>query len=353
MIDLGSVIYSPMSTYILGYSFRTELLSALSEAVDYDLKGTGRSSARGISFCDAVGFTAEELEIYSKNCPSPYYLALLDAISSWNAPDDLYTRENIDRLTPIDQKEEYRINITKIIKDGLPALEDKGKMNIAYYYLYQLDQETGQLLCLGKSMCRPYTDSEDNNVTWVANDPMTWITLEDEFCGFELIFSSDDTMVYNIPVALGGKMWYLRCGRGFENNLIKQMMYYGEIIDNGTYTVYGIWEGYDSDSRMPGRNVLPLSQKAGQEYRVVLPIIGEDGLPDGDYQWSEPKQVYRNMEVKETPLPAGTYYLQYETEDAFGRKILLDKIKIFWDGEKIGYPEDFSWEGDLVLKRMH
>ena len=54
--------------------------------------------------------------------------------------------------------------------------------------------------------------------------------------------------------------------------------------------------------------------------------------------------MYRVLDVAEIPLPAGTYYLQYEIEDIFMRKTVLDRIEIHWDGENMSFPEDFSWE---------
>ncbi|MBR3642397.1 MAG: hypothetical protein IKN57_02705, partial [Parasporobacterium sp.] len=350
MIDIGSLFYQPLSLYVLGKELREDLLSALTDVVDYSVKGAGRNSSRGISFCYAMGFTKEEIEIYARNCPSPHYLALLDAISSWDAPEELFAKEEVDRLMPVEKKKEYDIVYNKKIIDGLPGLVDEKILSSVYYNLYKIDEETGQMIRLGRSICKPYLDINMPNITWTANDPMNWLSLEGMVCGCELVFSSDNTLVYNIPVEIGGKVWNLRMGREFEYSLLDQMANYNEIIDSGRYNIYGFWEGYDSNSIMPSRNVEALSKKAGQEYQLLFPVIGSDGKPNGDYVRSDREQILRVMEVKENPLPAGTYYIEYEIEDYFGRKIILNKIQLNWDGENISYPEGFTWEGEIILK---
>ena len=65
---------------------------------------------------------------------------------------------------------------------------------------------------------------------------------------------------------------------------------------------------------------------------------------DAVYQFSAPMTMYRALDVAEIPLPAGTYYLEYEIEDVFMRKTTLDRIEIHWDGENMTFPEDFCWE---------
>ena len=69
-----------------------------------------------LSFCDAFGFSAEELDIYARNCPSAHYLAFLDAvIPGWTAPEWVY--EAVEPLLDIRERTEYRATIAKRI-DG-------------------------------------------------------------------------------------------------------------------------------------------------------------------------------------------------------------------------------------------
>ena len=58
----------------------------------------------------------------------------------------------------------------------------------------------------------------------------------------------------------------------------------------------------------------------------------------------------RLTDVVAAPLPAGTYYLEYEVDDLFTRSYTLDRFEMKWDGEKITLPDDLSWEGSIVLQ---
>ena len=49
MIDLSSVFYSTVSIFMLESGFRSEILSALMDAIEYSIRGSGRTGARGLS----------------------------------------------------------------------------------------------------------------------------------------------------------------------------------------------------------------------------------------------------------------------------------------------------------------
>ena len=71
----------------------------------------------GNSVCD---FDAEEMETYSHNCMSPHYLAFLDAISSWTAPEWVF--DTVERLPEII---EGRRKNWQLLRDSLAGCEDK------------------------------------------------------------------------------------------------------------------------------------------------------------------------------------------------------------------------------------
>ena len=93
----------------------------------------------------------------------------------------------------------------------------------------------------------------------------------------------------------------------------------------------------------------PLSALAGREYHFLYPVDGAGYNGRVSYQLSEPLTMYRALDVKEIPLPEGTYYLEYEVDDVFMRSYLLDRIEFHWDGKNMTFPEGFSWEGEVVL----
>ena len=96
MYDLGSVLFRPSFRAMADAERQNEMQEALADAVNYCVRGAGRPAARGLSFCYATSFYGDKLDVYALNCPSPHYLALLDAISPWDAPAWVY--EEVDKM---------------------------------------------------------------------------------------------------------------------------------------------------------------------------------------------------------------------------------------------------------------
>ena len=106
MWDLTGLLYSPKMNAMIPPELYQEMLNLLKDVVAYNVRGPGRSAARGISYCYAVSFSTRELDDYARNCPMPNYLAFLDAISPWTAPDWVY--DTAERLPEISTMKEYR-----------------------------------------------------------------------------------------------------------------------------------------------------------------------------------------------------------------------------------------------------
>ena len=348
MIDIGSIFYHPRAVSLMDVGFRAEMLDALTDAVDYCVKGPGRSAATGLSFYHATQADPEGLELYAHNCPSPHYLAFLDAISPWTAPDWVY--EQAERLTEIGAESEYRIKLEKTLYDGQPAFIVDGAAGVIYYRLYRLDEATGQLSALGRSLCTYHAVGEDlNTLLWSANEPWLWPAIDGEYCDIEMVSATDNLYLYNIPVRIGTETWFLRCGREFDIALLEQLQTYGEIRDPGHYKIYGLWEGYESDSRVPTRNVASLAAKAGVDYQLLYPVLGGDPGAAPGFMASREMTMFRSLEIGEIPLKPGTYYIEYELEDIFGRSTILDRVETCWDGEDFRVADDTAWEGRYEL----
>ena len=134
--------------------------------------------------------------------------------------------------------------------------------------------------------------------------------------------------------------YFLRCGR------IDSMT-----GDTGKriYEVYGVWEKYDDNSKIVNRNVTKLSQLAGQEYRLLWPLMGTGRQGTTRYMVaSASARLYRSLDVEEAALPPGTYYLEYEVTDTFNRPIRLPRITMVWDGSSLTFP-DLEWSGSVHL----
>ena len=104
------------------------------------------------------------------------------------------------------------------------------------------------------------------------------------------------------------------------------------------------------DSGIFNRNVKSLSQLAGHEFSLLYPIEGTQWTDHTRYESSEPLTMYRSLEIKEHPLPEGTYYLDYWTRDLFMRHLPIGRVEMQWDGEAMTMSSDESWEGTMTLE---
>lgn len=342
MKDFGSLIYNSELVFYSDTAVRGALIQALTDAVDYCVRGSGRSDTRGLSFCYPLDFDDEQMNIYAKNCPMPRYLAFIDGVSSWTAPDWVY--EYVERTPEIDSIDELRLLVKKKRgADGMPGVvygDSVRNMLQTWYRLYRLDDETGELLWLGSTDCfAEALEDEDCSVMYRAADPMHWPAIDGNPICMELIQTDYYSKLYNVPVMINGRTCILRCGR-FANYAEDP----AERINE--YEIYGLWEGYDAYSTLYNRSVTPLAMFVGQEYQLMYPIDDAGAGKGTYYKYGEPQTMYRSLMVEEVPLPAGTYYLEYEVTDMYMRKAVLDRIEIQWDGETMTFPQGDAWEND-------
>ena len=142
------------------------------------------------------------------------------------------------------------------------------------------------------------------------------------------------TFLFNVPIQIGTEVGYLRCG-------------YDMAVDD--YTVYGLWDGFESDSTLFNRNVKLLSQLAGQQYRLMYPVEGTEDSRTR-YESSQKLTMYRSLELEDMPLPPGRYSIQFIVYDLFMRPMEMERIELNWDGETLSFPEQMAWDGRETLR---
>ena len=346
MIDIASIFYNEYTVHTMDISMRNEMLDSLSEAISYCAHGNGRSSARGLSFCYAAGLTAAELDIYAKNCPNPYYLAFLDAITDWTAPNQVY--KETERLPEINTLEDFRITVEKKkSKSGIPGIEivsgDIGVGTILFR-MYHKDEQTGEVVRIGRTTCS-ISETEDDKLLWVPRSLTKWPSIEGTLCDMEYLQEVEPGCLFDIPVQIGREIGSLRCGRHILQN--DESEFYLE-DSPAEYEVFGLFEGYEEDTEAPNRSVKDLSKLAGRDYQLLYPV---DGSEKGNYSASESLTMYRQLDVEEITLPPGTYYLEYEVDDIFMYPYVLDRIKLTWDGKSFKFQKKLSWKGTVTLER--
>ena len=336
MIDLSRILYHPFSVMGLEKSLYTELVDALAEAVVYNTHGPNRASAGGISFCYTPKGTVDELNAYARVCPSSHYLALLDAINpEWQAPAWVF--EKAEKLPEIVDMQSYQIRVKKglhtdgsptfTVVAGFPCLWDVS-VDVSW-----LNPASGNIVRLGRTKAGYELNVEAQQATFGLADFTTWPTLEGVHCAAELANESYmGALLYNIPLMVGGENYMLRCGvEDFDRPPI----------------VYGFWEGYNTDNGAFGRNVIPISKMAGQDFTLLYPIDGTEG-ENTRYELSKPMTLFRSLEISSAPLKAGTYYLDFVVQDIFLRPLPLGRAEVSWDGKQI-VTKKSTWDGEAVL----
>lgn len=340
MWDLSGLFYRNAFNTTLESGRRLLILETLQDAIVYSVRGAGRPAARGLSFCYAASFTPEELDVYAQNCPSPHYLAFLDVISSWTAPDWVY--ETVQRMPELDTIDTYLVKVHKMVfKDGTPSfsVEPGYDVNIGTvrYSLYRKNEETGNVVCLGTAPAYYDTRSMESGF-YRAYMLWLWPSIDGVFCEVEALsipVEGDYNTLYNIPIMMNSEIWNLRCGY---------------MTASDSYTVYGLWEGFDSDSKAFNRNVQELARTAGCEYRLMYTVDSEDSGGQPDYEFSRPMTMYKSLYMEDTALPPGTYYMEYVIYDVFMRPMPLERVELYWDGEKL--TTNGAWSGTEILSAV-
>ena len=335
MIDLSSLIYRAPIMQNAGLTMRNRMLDAIEKTVVYCVRGSGRARSRGLSFCLAVDMNEAELDIYMRNCPSPHYLAILDAITSWTAPDALY--ETVERLPEISELEDYSIVVEKRIgKDGTPGValvsSDLNVLLITCNF-YGVNDQTGHVVRLGYVPTEAFPTA-DGRPQMSLPEPWNWPYVEDDVCCVDMIEYMYGECLYEIPVQIGGDKWVFRCGYTPEKG----------------YEIYGVWAGFDATTMLFSRNVTSLSKLAGQDYSMLYPIFepGTNGQSK-TYERSDSQRLPRALSIETKPLPPGTYYIQYTVVDMFMRKQPIQEVQVIWDGKQLRLADGVEWEGTVRL----
>ena len=180
--------------------------------------------------------------------------------------------------------------------------------------------------------------ADDDGSLRGAELPSAWPAIEDELCCIDLVEYSKTEHLYNIPVQINSEKAVLRCGQTTVSTDTRG--------DEREYDVYGLWLGYDENSRLMSRSVKPLSLMQGQEFRLLFPVAGAGDNRDS-YIPGKEMLLGRTLPVEEITLPVGTYYLEYELVDIFMRTMVLDRIEIYWDGQAFTFPDGNNWEGTV------
>ena len=184
-----------------------------------------------------------------------------------------------------------------------------------------------------------WVEGEQFYFGYTMGKPWTWPAVENTLCAFETLdhaYEYGSNILGNISVRIGEETCFMRCG-------LDQ--------DTGEYIIYGLWKGYDSNVTRFNRNVRDLKSVVREDYTVLFPIDTNNFFDKSvNYDPGETNPIYRSLVVTDKTLEPGTYYLEYVIYDIFQRPIPLDRIEMYWDGEKAQFPHLDEWQGEEELE---
>lgn len=337
MYDIGAAMDDGSIVEHIDIRIVNELALAIDDAVLYSVNGMLHADASGLSCCIPVGLTEQQMDIYARSCQSAPILALLDAIHpNWTAPGWVY--EKAHRLPEIREIPLYNAVPELVIQDGSARIIGRGDQNLLWqcrYELYRLDEDTGELLRIGTDRAVfKWIDEEGGDYEYSMDCPQKWPSIENHLCCIEYCsefrrsdysIGSTDISLYDIPIRIGPDQMNLRIGYWTDEPEEEEPEY--------QYKVYGLSQGYSETIGAPTRMVKSLALLEGQEYSLLYPVDLAVQRDDRTrYEPGPDLTMYRGLNVKEIPLPVGTYYCDFVLENCFFCQYRTERLEMFWDG---------------------
>ena len=305
MIDLGDLaiqgdsVLSPSSD---------NMVAAIESAVVYQVKGSTRGNAHGISVFYPLSTTRYELDAFVNICQSRNYLIYVDTIvDGWDGgftgqevtiTDPDVTEPTVEE--PI-QSDDYNVTFTEEVRDdGTFQLSITSGLEIVStvrFELYYLDESSGKYIRLGS----------DNNLyadwtTGVFTDNFwgKWLSIDGHYVEADIIGQGVDYSLYSIPVLLNDEEYNLWARYDYEKK---------------RYVILGCFQGIDPDTGLSSRDVLELHRGDHIQFlfRTYDPATGAEGYATmGDISYTS------RTKMEEMDLVDGRYLYRYVITDTFG-----------------------------------
>ena len=326
MVDLGDLT---INTEDVVSKTAEDVLTALFEAVVYDVHGTTRAQANGLSVFFPLAVTNEQCDSYAEIATSGNYLRFIEVVvSGWSVSD---TRSDINPAIVVpDQSgdsvtaDEYKVDFQTYISDDgyyyLEFLSGFTSIQSVMFNFYFMDYDYGEYMLMG-------TDNDlisdwDNGVFY-DNFRGVWPALNGNYVDFNLIEEGVDYNLYSIPITLNGVDTNLRAA------------YIWDTDDTGHFEVYGCWTGLDSESGMSSREIIQL--KDGDEVTILMNGQNWDTGDTTQYEVGT-FIVDGPVVLEEMDLFDGDYLFEYMVTDVFGNTYYSDSVIMeYKDGQITEY----------------
>lgn len=363
MVDLGDMVRQTEN--ILNRN-SSNVLSALKDAVQYEVHGASRSNANGLSVYYPLNVDEDEIEQYkafSDNKAFQEFISILsgsfdslewekewedawkEAYSSGEAKEGKYDSyfndghsiasdyneeptedfyESISSISPV-QKDEYNLKFKQELgSDGYYQLKITSGLDMVSdvtFMLYYQDPGSGMCVYLGSDNT---LDCDYDKGIFKEDFEGTWMAIGDEFVYAELIEQNEDYNLYTVPIRLNGKEKYLKSMYDFKKQEFK---------------ILGAYDGIDSDTGQSGRDVKQL--KDGDKVEFLFYIFDPEAEEDdiemitlGEIKWKS------DLKMEDAEMDDGVFIYMFQINSIFGDEDYGDPIYMeLQDGEMSVYED--------------
>jgi hypothetical protein len=305
------------------------VLSALDDAVYYQVNGPLRSRASGLSCYYNYNGSYENFENFADLAASPAFAYYYDYTMTGYPSDEMYDyvlanapdfssgplepqaieRPDADRL------EDYPVTISD---DGIAIMnlgsEIADQLVGVYFNLAYVDEESGMMIFLGQD-----NDLDADWETGVFKDNFrgVWGAIDEALVYMELSDEADEYQTYAVPVLLNGEVYTLAVSY---------------IFDTEEYRILGARKGIDEHG-MSDKNIRPLLP--GDVVEPLLYVLfNMESDEDAEPTAVERVEITANTVFEEIDLGDGSFVFMFEMVDVQNNSYLSEAVLIdVVDGE--------------------
>ena len=309
MVDLGDL--ARKSSDLLDSA--QAVTDALSDCVLYQVGGTYRAQASGLSCYYSYNGDTNDLDAYTR-------------VGTGQAFKSLYTYELTGQLDesevqdlPGIQELQDVVTLKDMNWDDAPLdLNDDGNAvltlgpqandvltSIGFSLMY-VDEENDQMLYLGTD--NDMTADWDNGVFY-DNFRGVWGAIDGHIVYMELSYEGDDYNLYSVPILLNDEEYNLQVAYNFTDE---------------AWSILGAAKGLDADSGMASKELRLL--EAGDKITTIWMAASYSGDDDFEMYTAEELTFTDSTSFGEAELPDGSYAMVFEMWDAMGNDAYSDAV---------------------------
>jgi hypothetical protein len=142
-----------------------------------------------------------------------------------------------------------------------------------------------------------------------------WPSIDGQYVMFDLVQSTDDYIIYSIPIKLNGEETNLRVIWEWDDPADEENY-------DGRFVVWGAWDGIDSKTGMASRDI-----KKIRDGDVIIPLLYAYVDDDSDEMVQvdgDPVTVQGELKLVEEALVPGDYWYNFTIEDLMGKFTYTD-----------------------------